>query len=52
MNELKYFSRILSDEQKLLSVIKKELRSVSAKLGTDRKTMIEDEIESIKIEKN
>lgn len=42
---------VLSDEQKLLSVIKKELREVSNKLGTDRKTLIEDEIEAIKIEK-
>lgn len=42
---------ILSDEQKLLSVIKKELREVSNKLGTERKTLVEDEIESIKIEK-
>ena len=42
---------ILSSEQKLLNVIKKELRQIQKTLGTPRKTVIEDEIDQIKIDK-
>lgn len=42
---------ILSSEQKLLSVIKKELKDISKRLGRERKTEIEEEIEAIRIEK-
>lgn len=48
---IEWLKKVLSDEQMLLSVIKKELRDVSAKVGTERKTVIEEEIETIKIEK-
>ncbi|MDY0209944.1 MAG: DNA topoisomerase IV subunit A [Acholeplasma sp.] len=46
-----WLKQVLSDEQMLLSVIKKELKEVSNKVGTPRKTMIEEAIETIKIEK-
>ncbi|WP_071459739.1 DNA topoisomerase IV subunit A [Bacillus massilinigeriensis] len=40
---------ILASEKKLYSVIKKELKDVKKKFADDRRTMIEDEIEEIKI---
>jgi topoisomerase-4 subunit A len=46
-----WLKQVLSDEQMLLSVIKKELKEVSNKVGTDRKTEVVEEIETIKIEK-
>lgn len=42
---------ILSSETKLLNVIKRELRRTLKEIGTDRKTAIEEEIDSIKIDK-
>ncbi len=42
---------ILSSEQKLLSVIKKELKGISKNLSVNRKTVIKEEIEQIKIDK-
>ncbi len=42
---------ILSSETKLLNVIKKELRKTLKEIGQDRKTVIEEEIDSIKIDK-
>ncbi len=41
---------ILSDENKLLDVIKKELRSIKKEYGTDRKTEIREEITELKID--
>lgn len=45
--ELEY---ILSSEAALKRVIKRELLDVSVQLGDDRRTLIEDEIETIKID--
>ncbi len=50
--KIEWLTKVLSDEQVLLSVIKKELKEVSAKVGTERKTQIEEEISTIKIEKS
>ena len=49
--KIEWLKQVLSDEQMLLGVIKKELKEVSSKVGTPRKTVIEEEIETIKIEK-
>ncbi len=49
--EIIELSEILSSENKLLAVIKRELRAVSRSLGIDRKTLIEEEIEQIRIDK-
>lgn len=43
-------NHILSSDAALKRVIKKELLDVSNRLGEDRKTLIEDEIETIKID--
>ncbi|QSB47789.1 DNA topoisomerase IV subunit A [Parageobacillus toebii] len=40
---------ILNDEKKLLAVIKKELKAMKKQYADERKTVIEDEIEEIKI---
>jgi topoisomerase IV subunit A len=40
---------ILNDEKKLLAVIKKELRAMKKQYADERRTVIEDEIEEIKI---
>lgn len=50
--KIEWLTKVLSDEQVLLSVIKKELKEVSSKVGTERKTQIEEEISAIKIEKS
>lgn len=42
-------SEILDSEKKLLSVIKKELKAIKKKYADDRRTLIEQEIEDIKI---
>ena len=41
---------ILASEEKLKSVIKEELRRIKKEYGSDRKTVIEDEAEEIKID--
>jgi topoisomerase-4 subunit A len=40
---------ILNDEKKLLSVIKKELKTMKKQYADERRTVVEDEIEEIKI---
>ncbi|MFD2829260.1 DNA topoisomerase IV subunit A [Corticicoccus populi] len=42
---------ILGSESKLLSVIKRELKSIKKEYSTERRTLIEDEIETIELEK-
>ncbi len=49
--EIEDLQSILSDERKLLNVIKKELRNIQKTLGSPRKSQIEEEIDTIKIEK-
>ena len=49
--EIEDLKSILSDERKLLNVIKKELRTIQKTLGRPRKSQIEEEIDTIKIEK-
>lgn len=41
---------ILGDEEKLMLVIKEELRKIKKEYGRDRQTLIEDEIEELKID--
>ena len=41
---------ILSDENKLKSVMKEELRNIKKEYGTERKTIIEEEVSEIKID--
>ena len=41
---------ILNDPEKLNNVIKDEMRKIKKEYGTDRRTLIEDEIEEIKID--
>ena len=43
-------TQILSDEEKLKSVMKEELRKVKSEYGTERKTEIREEISEIKID--
>ncbi|EIT86654.1 DNA topoisomerase IV subunit A [Fictibacillus macauensis ZFHKF-1] len=47
--KIETLSGILNSETKLLNVIKKELLEVKKKYNDDRRTVIEDEIEEIKI---
>lgn len=42
--------QILSDEEKLKSVMKEELRKIKQEYGVDRKTVIKEEISEIKID--
>ncbi|VEU80860.1 DNA topoisomerase IV subunit A [Haploplasma axanthum] len=48
--KIRFLNEILSDERVLKEVIKEELQFSKEKLGQKRKTTIEDEIESIKID--
>jgi topoisomerase-4 subunit A len=48
--EITELNKILSDEKELFSVMKKELREVKKAYASSRMTMIQDEIEEIKIE--
>ncbi|HEY8405689.1 MAG TPA: DNA topoisomerase (ATP-hydrolyzing) subunit A, partial [Acholeplasma sp.] len=48
--EIDRLNAILSNEKILMKTIKQELLEVHAVIGTDRKTVIEDEIEAIKID--
>lgn len=47
--QIEMLSAILSSEKKLFSVIKKELKEVKKKYEDQRRTLLEDEIEEIKI---
>ncbi len=49
--EILELESILSNESKLLMVIKRELRTIQKTLHTPRKSQIEDKIDQIKIEK-
>ncbi len=44
-------TEILTNEKSLLNVLKKELRDVASKTGSDRRTQIVEEIEEVKITK-
>ena len=44
-------TEILSNEKSLLSLIKSELKEVASKVGDERKTQIEDDVNEIKIAK-
>lgn len=48
--DVKVFEAILSDEEKLKYVIKKELKEIKKEYATERKTEIKDEITEIKID--
>ncbi len=48
--EITELKKILSDEKELFSVMKKELREVKKSYASSRMTMIQDEIEEIKID--
>jgi topoisomerase IV subunit A len=48
--KIKELEHILSSDSQLRRVIKKELQEVSQTLGNERRTVIEDEIENIKID--
>ncbi|PRY84199.1 DNA topoisomerase IV subunit A [Alkalibacterium olivapovliticus] len=48
---MKGYNLILSDEKTLNNVIKTELKEIRTQYAQDRQTVIEDEIEEIKIEK-
>ncbi len=48
--KIEELNKILNSESVLKRVIKKELKEVSKLIGDDRKTIIEDEIETIKID--
>lgn len=48
---IKELEEILTDESKLLSTIKKELRQIAKSLGNDRQSVIEEEVDQIKIDK-
>ncbi len=50
-NQIEELKEILSSERKLLNLIKKELRTVARTLGSDRKSLIEEEIDQLKIDK-
>jgi len=50
LNFIKGLEAILSDEKKLKSLMKHELKKVKEEYGTDRKTDIKDEITEIKID--
>lgn len=45
-----FLEKILADEHELLKVMKQELRAVKKKFATPRKTVIQKEIEELKIE--
>ena len=47
---MKVLDAILQDPEKLNGVIKDELRKIKKEYGTDRKTLVEEEIEDIKID--
>lgn len=49
--EIANLKEILTDERKLLNLIKRELRTVLRTLGAERKTEIEEEIDQLKIDK-
>ncbi len=48
---IKELEEILTDESKLLGIIKKELRQIAKSLGNDRQSVIEEEVDQIKIDK-
>jgi len=48
-NKIDEWTAILASEKKLLSVIKKELKDVKKRFVSERRTLIQDEIEEIKI---
>ena len=50
INLIKELEEILNDENKLKSVMKDELRSIKKEYAIERKTVIEDEINEIKID--
>lgn len=50
LKEMDKLNQILSNEKILMKTIKNELTEVHAVIGKDRKTLIEDEIETIKID--
>ena len=47
---IKALEEILKDPEKLNAVIKEEMRRIKKEYGTERKTLIQDEIEEIKID--
>lgn len=51
VNEMEYLNTILSDRNVLKSVIVKELKEIIKKYGQTRKTVIEDEVQEIVIDK-
>lgn len=51
-NKIINLTEILSNEKSLLGLIKTELKETSNKVGTDRLTQIEDEVNEIKIAKS
>lgn len=50
LNLINDLTEILNDESKLKSVMKEELRAVKKEYATDRKTIILDEVEDIKLD--
>lgn len=48
-DKIRYFQSILSDENKLFSVIKDDLRQIKKRYKTERLTTIENKIEELKI---
>lgn len=49
LKQIELFESILASEQKLINVIKKELRAIKKKFADERRTNIEAEIEDLKI---
>ncbi|MDD3223095.1 MAG: DNA gyrase subunit A [Clostridium sp.] len=50
MKDIEYYTSVLGDEQKVLSIIKDELLQIKAKYGDERRTIIENVENEIEIE--
>ena len=48
--KVKYLEMILSNEKELLKVIKGELRDIKNTIGSDRKSVIEEEVSELKVD--